>query len=259
MGATINKILIANRGEIARRIMRTCRADGHRHRGRLSPMPIAMRRLPAKPTKWCRSAALRPAESYLRIDAIIDAARKTAGDAIHPGYGFLSENAEFARACQAAGITFIGPPPEVIAAMGSKIEAKRRMQAAGVPLLPTIEVAEQPAEQVVRADRALGRPLIKASAGGGGRGMRIVRQRRRSSPSCWPTARAGVAVGVWRRHGVRRALRRSGPARRGANLRRHARQRRPPVRARVLDPAAASEDHRRVAPRRPSTTPCAAR
>ena len=91
-------------------------------------MPIATRRSCARPTRSCRSAACGPAESYLRIDAIVDAARKTGSDAIHPGYGFLSENAEFARACQQAGITFIGPPADVIAAMGSKIEAKRRMQ-----------------------------------------------------------------------------------------------------------------------------------
>ena len=118
---------------------------------------------------------MRPAESYLRGDAILDAARRTGSDAIHPGYGFLSENADFARACQAAGVTFIGPPVEAIAAMGSKIEAKRRMAAAGVPLLPTVEVAGQTAEQVLLEAKPLGWPLlIKASAGGGGRGMRIV-------------------------------------------------------------------------------------
>jgi 3-methylcrotonyl-CoA carboxylase alpha subunit len=119
---------------------------------------------------------LRPAESYLRIDAIIDAARASGSDAIHPGYGFLSENADFARACQEADIAFIGPPAEVIAAMGSKIEAKRRMQAADVPLLPTIEVGNRSAEIVLRDAESLGWPLlVKASAGGGGRGMRIVR------------------------------------------------------------------------------------
>ncbi|MEX2112543.1 MAG: biotin carboxylase N-terminal domain-containing protein [Pirellulales bacterium] len=171
----IQKILIANRGEIARRILRTCRAMG------ISSVAVCSDADRAAP--FTREAdevvplgGLQAAESYLRIDAIIDAARKTNSDAIHPGYGFLSENEAFAQACVDAGITFIGPPPEVIAAMGSKIEAKRRMQAADVPLLPTLEVGQQSAEAVLKQAKSLDWPLvIKASAGGGGRGMRIVR------------------------------------------------------------------------------------
>jgi acyl-CoA carboxylase subunit alpha len=172
---SINKILIANRGEIARRILRTCREMGI--------ATVAVCSEADRDALFVQEAdeavplgGLRPSESYLRVDAVLDAARKTASDAIHPGYGFLAENAAFARACQESGIRFIGPPAEVIAAMGSKIEAKRRMQAADVPVLPSIEISNQPADQVLRQAESLGWPLIiKASAGGGGRGMRVVR------------------------------------------------------------------------------------
>jgi acetyl-CoA carboxylase biotin carboxylase subunit len=173
---SINKILIANRGEIARRIMRTCREMG------IATVAVCSEAdrdalFVSEADEVVPLGGTRPSESYLRIDAIVDAARQTKCNAIHPGYGFLSENAEFARACQAAGIAFIGPPAEVVAAMGSKIEAKRRMRAADVPLLPTIEVGNQSAEQVLRQAESLTWPvLIKASAGGGGRGMRVVRQ-----------------------------------------------------------------------------------
>jgi propionyl-CoA carboxylase alpha chain len=173
--ASINKILIANRGEITRRILRTCREMGI--------ATVAVFSDADRDALFVHEAdeavplgGMRPSESYLRIDAILDAARKTASDAIHPGYGFLAENAAFAHACEEAGIRFIGPPAEVIAAMGSKIEAKRRMQAADVPVLPTIEVSNQPADRVLRQVESLGWPvLIKASAGGGGRGMRVAR------------------------------------------------------------------------------------
>ncbi|HEV3303532.1 MAG TPA: biotin carboxylase N-terminal domain-containing protein [Planctomycetaceae bacterium] len=172
---SINKILIANRGEIARRILRTCREMGI--------ATVAVFSEADRDALFVQEAeeavplgGLRPSESYLRIEAVLDAARKTASDAIHPGYGFLAENAAFARACEEADIRFIGPPADVIAAMGSKIESKRRMQAADVPVLPSIEVSNQPADQVLRQSESLGWPLmIKASAGGGGRGMRVVR------------------------------------------------------------------------------------
>ncbi len=173
--ATFKKILIANRGEIARRIMRTCRAMGI--------ATVAVCSDPDRDAPFVREAdevvplgGTRPAESYLRGEAIITAAQRAGADAIHPGYGFLSENAGFARDCEVAGITFIGPSAKVIAAMGSKIEAKRRMEKAKVPLLPTIEVREQSAADVLKQVEKLGWPvLIKASAGGGGRGMRIAR------------------------------------------------------------------------------------
>jgi acetyl/propionyl-CoA carboxylase alpha subunit len=171
----IKKILIANRGEIARRILRTCRAMGI---ASVAVCSESDRDAPfvAQADEVVPLGGLTPAESYLRIDAILEAARKTGADAIHPGYGFLSENADFALACQQACITFIGPTPEAIATMGSKIEAKRRMQQADVPLLPTLEVGNQSASALLRQVETLGWPvLIKASAGGGGRGMRIVR------------------------------------------------------------------------------------
>jgi propionyl-CoA carboxylase alpha chain len=172
---SINKILIANRGEIARRILRTCREMGI--------ATVAVFSDADRDALFVQEAdeavalgGLRPSESYLRIDAVLEAARKTASNAIHPGYGFLSENAAFARACEESGLQFIGPPADVIAAMGSKIEAKRRMAAADAPVLPSIKVSNQPADQVLRQAESLGWPLmIKASAGGGGRGMRVVR------------------------------------------------------------------------------------
>jgi len=169
------KILIANRGEIARRIMRTCREMGI---ATVAVFSDADRDalFVSEADEAVPLGGLLPSESYLRIDALVEAARKTASDAIHPGYGFLAENAAFARACGAAGIRFIGPPADVIAAMGSKIEAKRRMQKADVPVLPSIEIANQAADQILRQTESWAWPLlIKASAGGGGRGMRIVR------------------------------------------------------------------------------------
>ncbi|MBL9124239.1 MAG: ATP-grasp domain-containing protein [Planctomycetaceae bacterium] len=171
----MNKILIANRGEIARRVIRTCRemgiptvavfADPDRH------APFVAEADEAVPL-----GGATPGESYLQIEKILAAAARSHADAIHPGYGFLSENAEFARQCAAAGLTFLGPPAAAIAAMGSKIEAKRLMRDSGVPVLPSIEIPEKPSANLLQEIERLGWPvLIKASAGGGGRGMRIVR------------------------------------------------------------------------------------
>ncbi len=172
----INKILIANRGEIASRIMRTCRDMGI--------ASVAICSEPDRQAKFAEDAdevfplgGSRPSESYLKGDLVLAAAKKTNADAIHPGYGFLAENADFARQCSAAGITFIGPSADVIAAMGSKIKAKQLMQQAEVPILPTVEVGDQSLDQIRDQLRELPWPLlVKASAGGGGRGMRIVRQ-----------------------------------------------------------------------------------
>jgi len=169
----IRKVLIANRGEIARRIIRTCREMGI---ATVAVCSDADRDAPFvhEADEVVPLGGLRPAESYLRGEVIVEAAKRSGADAIHPGYGFLAENAEFAALCEQAGVTFIGPPSNVIAAMGSKIEAKRRMLGADVPLLPTVEVSDQPAEKVLKEVEKLGWPvLIKASAGGGGRGMRI--------------------------------------------------------------------------------------
>ncbi|MVV48902.1 acetyl/propionyl/methylcrotonyl-CoA carboxylase subunit alpha [Pseudomonas sp. PB120] len=172
----LKKILIANRGEIACRIQRTAQALGYRTVAVFSEADAD-----ALHVRMADEAvAIGPAPvqlSYLNIPAIIDAARRTGADAIHPGYGFLSENAEFALACQAAGITFIGPSPEAIELMGSKRLSKLAMIKAGVPCIKGYQGAEQDDATLSREAERIGYPLmIKASAGGGGRGMRLVHQ-----------------------------------------------------------------------------------
>ncbi len=184
----INRLLIANRGEIARRIMATCRDLGIETVAVFSDAD-ADGAFVADADLAVALGGNTPAESYLRIDAVIDAARRVGADAIHPGYGFLSENAEFAQAVADAGLVFVGPSAEVITVMGSKLEAKRQMADAGVPLLPSIELTGMGADAVSAAAAEVGYPvLIKASAGGGGRGMRIV-----SEPGELAEAVAGAA------------------------------------------------------------------
>ena len=174
--AVIERVLVANRGEIARRVFRTCR--------RLGIGTVAIYSDPDNGAPFMHEADVAiglggasAADSYLRGDAVIQAARRAGADAVHPGYGFLSENADFARAVVDAGLIWIGPSAEAIAAMGSKTEARDRMERAGVPVLPgaRLDRATPSAAQAV-ADR-LGYPmLVKASAGGGGKGMRLVRE-----------------------------------------------------------------------------------
>ena len=168
------KILIANRGEIACRVMTTARAMGVRTVAVYSDADRDARHV-ALADEARRIGAAAARESYLSIDAILDAARATGAEAIHPGYGFLSENEDFASACAKAGIVFIGPTPEAIAAMGDKAAAKRLMEKAGVPLVPGYHGEKQDADFLAREAQKIGFPaLIKASAGGGGRGMRVV-------------------------------------------------------------------------------------
>ncbi len=172
----MQKILVANRGEIARRVMRTCREMGI---ATVAVFSEPDRRAPfvGEADEAVPLGGATPAESYLRVDALLEAARRTGADAVHPGYGFLAESAVFARACEAAGLVFIGPPSGVIAAMGSKLEAKRRMEEAGVPVVPSVPVAGLTGRKLEGAARDLGFPLlVKASAGGGGKGMRVVRE-----------------------------------------------------------------------------------
>jgi geranyl-CoA carboxylase alpha subunit len=169
-----SKILIANRGEIACRVMRSARALGYRTVAVYSEedrdMPHAAEADQAVPIGPAPAA-----ESYLAIDKIIAAARRGGADAIHPGYGFLSENAAFAEACAAAGITVIGPAPEAIRLMGNKAAAKHRMIAAGVPCVPGYQGEGQGDEVLATAAAAIGFPImVKAAAGGGGKGMRLV-------------------------------------------------------------------------------------
>ena len=170
----ITRLLVANRGEIARRIMSTCRE--------MDIDTVAVYSEADMDATFVHEAdfavhigAAPPVDSYLRAGRILDAAALAGADAIHPGYGFLSENADFARAVEAAGLIWVGPPPEAIEAMGLKVVAKELMAAAGVPLLPSVELAGLHADQMVSAANDVGYPLlIKASAGGGGRGMRRV-------------------------------------------------------------------------------------
>jgi geranyl-CoA carboxylase alpha subunit len=171
-----SKILIANRGEIACRVIRTARNLGYRT---VAVFSDADRDAPhvAMADEAVHIGGSPAAESYLRIDAILGAARKTGADAVHPGYGFLSENAAFAQACVDAGLVFIGPPASAITAMGDKALAKRRMLDASVPCAPGYLGSDQSDATLVAEAEKLGFPLlVKAVAGGGGRGMRLVRQ-----------------------------------------------------------------------------------
>ncbi len=169
-----NKILIANRGEIALRVMRSARAQGYRTVAVYSTADAAARHVHEADQAVCIGDAL-PAQSYLRIAGIIDAARQTGAHAVHPGYGFLAENADFARACRDAGLVFIGPSPEAILAMGNKAGAKRLMLDAGVPCIPGYQGDDQSEKRLADEAARIGYPvMIKATAGGGGRGMRLV-------------------------------------------------------------------------------------
>jgi 3-methylcrotonyl-CoA carboxylase alpha subunit len=168
------KILIANRGEIACRVAATARRMGIRTVAVYSDADTHARHVHAC-DEAVRLGPAEPAQSYLRADLVIDAARATGAQAIHPGYGFLSENEAFAQACAEAGIVFIGPPAAAIRAMGLKAESKRLMQQAGVPLVPGYHGADQDAQHLKHEAARIGYPvLIKVSAGGGGKGMRVV-------------------------------------------------------------------------------------
>ncbi|TKT72322.1 acetyl/propionyl/methylcrotonyl-CoA carboxylase subunit alpha [Afipia massiliensis] len=168
------KILIANRGEIALRVMRTAKRLGYETVAVHSTADANARHVrEADQAVWIGES--QPSQSYLRIDAIVEAAKTSGADAIHPGYGFLAENAEFAKACRAAGLVFIGPSPEAIHAMGNKAGAKDIMQKAGVPCVPGYQGEDQSDATMLTAAKRIGFPvMIKAVAGGGGRGMRLV-------------------------------------------------------------------------------------
>ena len=176
----ISRVLIANRGEIAVRVIRACRelgigtvavcseADREALHTRLADQSVVI-------------GAAEPVESYLRADRILEVARETDADAVHPGYGFLAENAAFARACQKAGLIFIGPSPEVIEQMGEKTAARAIMEKAGVPVVPGALLPDPdaqgkfPAAAVQKVCDGVGYPLmVKAAFGGGGKGMRLV-------------------------------------------------------------------------------------
>ncbi|KLN57021.1 acetyl/propionyl/methylcrotonyl-CoA carboxylase subunit alpha [Variovorax paradoxus] len=170
---SFSKILIANRGEIAVRVMRTARAMGYRTVAVYSSADADAEHVrQADQAVWIGEPL--PAQSYLNIAAIVEAARSSGAEAVHPGYGFLAENAEFAQACRDAGLVFIGPSPEAIRAMGDKAGAKRLMQAAGVACIPGYQGEDQSAATLAAEAARIGWPvMIKATAGGGGRGMRL--------------------------------------------------------------------------------------
>jgi acetyl/propionyl-CoA carboxylase alpha subunit len=171
----IKRLLIANRGEIAVRIIRACRELGVESIAVYSAADAGAPHVLAADRAVAIGAA--PAsESYRSIPRVIEAALSTAADAVHPGYGFLSENAHFAEACAGAGLIFVGPPAGALARMGSKIEARRLVAAAGVPVVPGETPQDQSDRGLEAAVNRVGFPaLIKASAGGGGKGMRRVR------------------------------------------------------------------------------------
>ena len=184
-----SKILIANRGEIAVRVMRTAKALGYQTVAVYSVADAQALHVQTADEAVCIGES-KVSESYLNVAKILQAALLTGADAIHPGYGFLSENAEFARACQQAGITFIGPTPDAIELMGSKRLSKIAMLDAGVPCIPGYEGAEQSLEFLAQQGQVIGFPLmVKASAGGGGRGMRLV-ESAADLPAALATARS---------------------------------------------------------------------
>src|SRR5207253_3403056 len=174
--AMFRRVLVANRGEIALRIIRACHEEGleavavYSEADRLSPhVRAANLAVPIGPPP--------AAQSYLDIAKLVDAAQRTGCQAVHPGYGFLSERAPFADAVAAAGLVFVGPPASAIRAMGDKTEARRRMQAAGVPIVPGTTRPLADHVQARPEAARLGYPvLLKAAAGGGGKGMRVVRE-----------------------------------------------------------------------------------
>jgi acetyl-CoA carboxylase biotin carboxylase subunit len=190
----MRRVLIANRGEIAVRIARACRelglesvavysdADRDAPHTRAADRAVAVGPAPAR-------------ESYLNVDAVLAAARRAGADAVHPGYGFFSENAGFARAVEAAGLVWIGPPADAIATMGDKVAARATVARAGVPLVPGTDVVAGDPGGAARAVRALGYPvLVKAAAGGGGKGMRTVADEADLAPALAAAAREAEAA-----------------------------------------------------------------
>ena len=236
-------LLVANRGEIACRIMRTAKrlglrtiavySDADRSALHVSAADVAVRLGPA-PAR----------QSYLNQGALLAAAVDTSAQALHPGYGFLAENAQFAQACEAAGIRFVGPPSPVIRAMGQKAEAKAMMTDAGVPVLPGYEGERQDVETLSREADALGYPvMIKAQLGGGGKGMRLVRDPSDFASSL-ESARREAAASFGDDSGAVGEGRRPAETRGGAGIRGSSRERRALVRAGLFRAAPTPEGHR---------------
>jgi acetyl-CoA carboxylase biotin carboxylase subunit len=181
-GPPFQKVLIANRGEIAVRIARACRELGVRSVAIFSEVDRNALHVRHADEAWpCGPAPAR--QSYLKIDRVLEIAKESGAEAIHPGYGFLAENAEFARRCGESGVTFIGPSPETIEAMGDKVIARQRMAEAGVPIVPGTTEKLSDDEAVAFANK-IGLPvMVKATAGGGGKGLRLVSEEDQLAPS----------------------------------------------------------------------------
>ena len=196
------RVLIANRGEIAVRVIRACRELGMRAIAVYSDADRDALHVRLADEAYCIGPA--PArESYLNIEAILQAAREHGAEAIHPGYGFLSENAEFAEACDAAGIVFIGPPAEAIRAMGSKTAAKRAVEERGVPTVPGYRgrIKRRCASASARPSASAIPLMLKAAAGGGGKGMRAVTDPAEFAEALAAAQREALAA-LWRRRGL---------------------------------------------------------
>src|SRR6266540_1084543 len=177
------KLLIANRGEIAVRIARTCRELGVRSVAAFSDTDMGAAHVRAADEAYPLGGTT-PTESYLRADALIEIARRAGAEAVHPGYGFLAENADFAQACADAGLVFVGPPPAAMRALGSKTAARKTMRAAGVPLVPGTLEPVATADAALAEAKRTGYPIVlKAVAGGGGKGMRVVWQAEGLAPA----------------------------------------------------------------------------
>jgi acetyl-CoA carboxylase biotin carboxylase subunit len=178
----LNKVLVANRGEVAVRILRACRELGLKTVSVYSEVDRSALHVRYADESYLLGPA-PPRDSYLSIGRLIDAAKRSGADAIHPGYGFLAENAEFADACQQAGLVFIGPQPQVIELMGNKVAARQMVQSAGIPMAPGTASGLSDCE-LEEAARDIGFPLlVKATAGGGGKGMRVVHSPADLAPS----------------------------------------------------------------------------
>jgi acetyl-CoA carboxylase biotin carboxylase subunit len=256
----IKSVLIANRGEIALRVARTCRELGLRTVAVYSDADAD-----SAVVRFADSAVrIGPSpskSSYLRIPAIVEAARISGADAIHPGYGFLSEDPDFAEVCEAEGLTFIGAPAPVMAALGDKARARGIMQEAGLPLLPGSRDPIPDADEAEAFAAAIGYPVIvKAVAGGGGMGMAVVSDPAQFRAAFEKTGATALAIFGDGRLYVERYLE-NGPARGDPGAGRQARERGAPRRAGLLAAAAAAEAGRGIAGTRdlcPSTWPSSA-
>ena len=218
------KILIANRGEVALRIIYACRELGIKTVAVYSEADENSLHVRFADEDVCIGPA-RSADSYLNVPAVISAAEITGADAIHPGYGFLSESAYFAEVCEACHIKFIGPDPQVIRLMGDKARARRVMKKAGVPILPGSDGPIENEEKALKLAKEIGYPVIvKATAGGGGRGMRVVRAAGGAVARGQDRAARGRG-GVRRRRRLPREVRRVAAPHRVPGPRRPARQR----------------------------------